>query len=253
MESGEVLLGGMLMELIRPALVKIYKHAGFDFIYTDNEHVLFSGLPEMAAFVQLARDNGMPIISKCPQLDRVEVARLLEAGVTGIQLPRTESRADIETLNDFMRFPPVGSRAGAPILGNVDYVWPNDVEDWMAKANEATLVVGHLETSKGLEHIEEITSTPGLDMLYVGPLDFSISLGHPGNFDHPQVREAMMHVLDHCRKNNVAFGTTAGSIEAAREWVASGARFFEVVDELSLLHQGAARMVDTYREFGIVN
>src|SRR5262249_42545551 len=122
-----------------------------------------------------ARDNNLPAIAKTPQLERAEVAKLLECGVMGIQLPRTETRRDLETLIDYMKFPPLGTRAGAPCFGNVDYAWPaNDVE-WLKNANESTIVVAHIETAAGYRNAEKIISTPHLDMLYVGPYDFSIA------------------------------------------------------------------------------
>lgn len=246
-ERGDLLLGVMVMELIWPTLVKIYRQAGFDFIYMDNEHVLMAGTPEMAAFVQAARDNGLPVVAKCPELGRAEVSRLLEAGVTAIQLPRTESRRDLETLLDYMRFPPKGSRAGAPLFGNVDYHWPNDISQWMKGADEATLVVGHIETRKGFENAEEIISTPGLDIIYVGPLDFSISMGQPGDYEHPDVRGSMEKLLDLCKKHDVMFGTTASGPDGGKQWVNQGARFFEVIDDLGMLYRGSEEAVRPYR------
>ena len=85
LEAGDLLLGGMIMQLMDPAIVKLYSHAGFDFIYMDNEHVLMAGTSPMASFVMAARDNGLPVIAKCPELARPEVARLLEAGVSGTE------------------------------------------------------------------------------------------------------------------------------------------------------------------------
>ncbi len=248
LKEGQVQLGGMIFEYVRPTLVKLYHLAGFDFIYMDNEHVLMSGLPAMGEFIQAARDNGLPIIAKVPELGRAEAARLLDGGAVGIQLPRTESRQQLETLVDYMKFPPVGSRAGAPMFANVDYQWPPDCEQWLRDADESTIVVAHIETRRGLENFEEIVTTPHLDMVYVGPFDFSISMGHPGEMDHPEVREGMQHILDLCLKHDIPFGTTAVSAEAAQNWIDRGARFFEVVDELTLLARGAAETVDVYRE-----
>jgi len=246
-ENGDLLVGGMIFECLQPFIVKIYKHAGFDFVYLDNEHVLMAGLPSAAAFIQAARDNDLPVIAKCPVRGRAEVARLLEAGVTGIQLPRTESRADIEELFDYMKFTPEGTRAAAPILGNVDYVMPVDVAQWMRDANEATLIVGHIETRRGFENFEQIVTTPGLDIIYAGPLDFSISMGHPGDFDHPEVAAAMEQMLTLCREHGVLFGTSASGMDKAGDLIRKGYRFFEAGDEMSMLHQGASRVVDGYR------
>jgi 2-keto-3-deoxy-L-rhamnonate aldolase RhmA len=87
-------------------------------------------------------------------------------------------------------------------------------------------------------------------MVYVGPYDFSIAMGHPGEYDHPQVRKPMRKILDLCKKHQVPFGTTASGPEAAADWIAAGCRFFEVIDELALIGEGATRIVSAYRRRG---
>lgn len=247
LKSRDILLGGTVLEYMRPSLIKLYRHAGFDFIYMENEHSTYLG-PEFTDFVLSARDNGFPVIAKTGQLERAEVARLLEAGVVGVQLPRTNSRDDLEELIDIMKFPPLGSRAGAPCYGNVDYLWPTDDVAWLRKANESTVVVGHIETAEAFENAEEIISTPQLDMIYLGPYDFSISMGYPGEYDHPNVKRAMQRILDLCLKYEVPFGTTASGAKSGAGWVKKGCRFFELVDEMTLIRSGAVQMVDDYRK-----
>ena len=246
LKSGDVVLGAMASEYLRPSLIKMFCDAGFDFIFVDKEHIFCDGA-EMSDFVLCARDNRMPVISKVGELNRPEVARLLEAGVVGIQLPRTESREDLLTLADFVKFPPVGTRAGAPGFGNTDCVLPEDDRAWLRKANQSTLIVAHIETGLGYENAEEIITTPHLDMIYVGPYDFSISMGHPGDYDHPRVRKAMDEILKLCVKHGVPFGTTPSGPKAGTRWIARGCGFFELVDELTLIREGAMQAVAAYR------
>ena len=130
LKAGEVLVGGILGEIVRPSLVKCYQQAGFDFVYIEYEHVFFSAT-DLADTVLAARDSGLPVIAKTPQLERAEVAKLLECGVVGIQLPRTETRVEIETLRDYLKFPPHGSRAAAPGYGNSDFAVPEDPRAWL--------------------------------------------------------------------------------------------------------------------------
>ncbi len=249
LQSKELLLGGIVAEYLRPSLVKIYAHAGYDFIFIDKEHSYFEGA-EMTDFVLSARDNNIPVISKVGELNRSEVARLLEAGVVAIQLPRTETRAQVLELADYMTFPPVGTRAGAPEYGNVDYLPPTDDRAWMRKADQSTLITAHIETPLGYENAEEIISTPQVDMVYVGPYDFSIAMGHPGDYDHPQVRKAMEKILELCLKYKVPFGTTPSGSRAAARWVSKGCRFFEMDSELGLIASGAKQIVDKLRRLG---
>jgi 2-dehydro-3-deoxyglucarate aldolase/4-hydroxy-2-oxoheptanedioate aldolase len=142
LRAGETIIGAMVFEYLRPSLVKIFKRAGFDFIFIEKEHGIFDS-KELPDFVLSARDNKVPVISKIGQLNRSEVTRLLDSGVVGIQLPRTESREQLSELIEYMNFPPIGSRAGAPCFGNVDYSWASDYDvggrGWQKGANAATL------------------------------------------------------------------------------------------------------------------
>ncbi|MEA1952240.1 MAG: aldolase/citrate lyase family protein [Planctomycetota bacterium] len=247
LSSGEVLLGGIVVEYLRPSIAKLYRQAGFDFVFFEYEHAMFD--PNMlTATVLTARDNGLPVIAKTPQLERAAVAKLLESGIIGIQLPRTESREHVETLRSYIKFPPVGTRAVAPGFGSSDYRQAFEWKGWMDEQDEETTLVVHIETRLGYECAEEIVSTPGVDMVYVGPGDFSIEMGHPGKYDHPDVAGPMQEILELCLKHNVPFGTTPSGVKSAAKWAAMGARFFEAVDELSLIYSGASRLVSEYRE-----
>lgn len=246
LRSGRVLVGGMLTEYVRPSLVKLYVQAGFDFLYIEYEHGYFDQTT-LGDTVQCARDNGLPVIAKTPQLERAEVAKLLDCGIVGIQLPRTETREEIETLRSYMKFPPDGTRAVAPGWGNSSYVPPKNWQQWMDDQDNETTLVVHIETRRAFENAEQIVSTPGVDMVYVGPGDSSVELGHPGQFDHPEVAGPIEEVLKLCQRYDVPFGTTASNNETAGEWIAKGTRFFEAVDELSMILQTATKLVADYR------
>lgn len=246
LNNGQVLIGGILDEYARPLLPKLYQQAGFDFLYVEYEHVSFTPA-DLADTVLASRDNGLPVIAKTPQLERQEVAKLLEMGVTGIQLPRTESRSQIEELYSYMKFPPVGTRAVAPGYGNSDYIQPDDWSSWMIEQDAETTLVIHIETKLGYENAEEIVSTPGVDMVYLGPGDFSIEMGYPGDYDHPSVAQPMMEILELCKKHGVAFGTTATNAKKAGVWVSKGAQFFETDDERAFIIRGAKQLIQDYR------
>jgi len=246
LSAGDVQIGGILDEYARPLLVKLYQQAGFDFVYFEYEHVMYSPTA-FADTVAAARDIGLPAIAKTPQLERQEVAKLLEIGVVGIQLPRTESREKVETLRGYLKFPPLGTRAVAPGYGNSDYIQPDDWTAWMGDQDLETTLVVHIETKLGYENAEEIVSTPGVDMVYVGPGDFSIEMGHPGGYDHPDVLGPMADILEICKRHGVAFGTTPSGAEAAAEWVGKGTLFFETDDERAFILRGASQLVGDYR------
>jgi 4-hydroxy-2-oxoheptanedioate aldolase len=118
----------------------------------------------------------------------------------------------------------------------------------LRRADESTVVVAHIETAEGLRNAEEIIATPHLDMVYVGPYDFSISTGHPGDYGHPDVLKGMNRILEICQAHKIPFGTTAGDLQGAAYWMKRGVEFFEAVDELSLIAEGARQLVAQYRK-----
>lgn len=246
LRSGEMLIGGAVIEYLRPSLVKVYRYAGFDFVFLENEHSLFQG-SELTDFVLAARDNGMPVLAKTAQVERAEFTRMLEAGITGIQLARTESREQLMAMIDIMKYPPIGTRAGVPGYGHVDYIAPADAAGWLKKANASISVLAQIESVRGYENAEEIITTPYLDMMFVGPFDFSIALGHPGEYDHPVVKKAMRDILALCKKHKVPFGTIASGPQAAREWMDAGCQWFLVFDEINMIYQSATDTVASYR------
>ena len=85
-------------------------------------------------------------------------------------------------------------------------------------------------------------------MLYIGPYDFSIAMGHPGEYDHPDVIKPMRRILEICKECRVPFGTTASGVDSARYWIQHGAQFFETSDELGFISAGARTLVSDYRK-----
>jgi 2-keto-3-deoxy-L-rhamnonate aldolase RhmA len=233
------------VEYIRPSLVKAYRAAGFDFVYIEYEHGFFDP-PGLSDFVLSGRDNDLPAVAKTPDLERHSVAKLLEAGVIGIQLPRTNTREDIDRLVSYMKFPPIGTRAGAPGYGNTDY---GDVDpaEFLRKADEQTLVVAHIEMEEGVNNIEAIVGNPHIDVVLVGPFDLSISLGVPGQMRHPRMVEAMTHVYDAARHKGMATGYAAMVLDDAVYWLERGVRFFELASELDMIRHMATEIATQFR------
>jgi 4-hydroxy-2-oxoheptanedioate aldolase len=238
--SGEVVFGGTVSEHLRPSVVKAFRDAGFDFIYMENEHASFEP-SRLSDFVLCARDNGLTVVTKIPQLERGETARLLEMGVMGLQLPRTESRQEVETLRSYIKFPPDGTRASATGYGNSMYAKPADKRTWYNEANAETLLVGHIETRTGADKADEINSAEDLDVCFVGISDLSLDLGMPGRYTDPEFQAAVQRIIDASEKHNVVRGLPGLGYDQTKYWIDHGVQFFECADELDLIRRGAAR------------
>jgi 2-dehydro-3-deoxyglucarate aldolase/4-hydroxy-2-oxoheptanedioate aldolase len=109
--------------------------------------------------------------------------------------------------------------------------------------NERTMVVVQIETVRALEMREELLSVPGIDAVMIGPADLSISLGVPGEFQHPKMVEAMEKVRDTCLARGIAPGTQTRSIELAQFWKERGMLFLGCSNEVSMLYERAGQIV----------
>ena len=118
-----------------------------------------------------------------------------------------------ERLIDYVKHPPKGTRAIAPEWGSSDYRGVEDWVEWMEEQSAETSIVLHIETRTGYENFANLVTISDVDMVYCGPGDSSVELGHPGNYDHPEVRKPMKNVLKLCPDNGVYFGTTPSGPE----------------------------------------
>jgi 2-keto-3-deoxy-L-rhamnonate aldolase RhmA len=238
LRDGEIVFGGTVTEHLRPSVVKAYVNAGFDFIFMENEHASFEPA-RLADFVLCARDNGLTVVSKLGDLSRAETARLLEMGVMGIQLPRTETADDMRTLLDYIKYPPVGSRASATGYGNSDY-GKVDKSVWYKKMNADTFVVAHFETRAGAENAQAVLGVDGIDICFIGSSDLSLSYGIPGQYQDPGFLATVKGIFDEAARRDVIRGIVATNYDDARHWIDQGVQYFECHHELDFIRTGAA-------------
>jgi 2-keto-3-deoxy-L-rhamnonate aldolase RhmA len=246
LRENRVLVGVTTQHVTTPWLAKLWKHSGADFVYVEYEHG-FMNEADLAGFVLSCRVNGLPVVAKVPECSRTHVAKLLECGVTGIQLPWTESREQIDRLVSYVKFPPVGIRAAAPGMGNCDYNLQTTGRELIETGNRETVVLAHVETRTGISQLDAILASPHVDILFLGMYDLSISYGHPGDFRHPDVAAAVETALAAVKKHGKVAGMYVPDARAAEPWVARGMRFFETASEVDLIDTGARSLVKQFR------
>jgi 2-keto-3-deoxy-L-rhamnonate aldolase RhmA len=116
------------------------------------------------------------------------------------------------------------------------------------RVNQNTMVVLQIETKRALDAREELLSIPGIDAVMIGPADLSISLGVPGEFQHPKVVEAMEAIRDTCNARNIAPGTQTRTLALARFWKQRGMRFLGCSSDTGMLFEKAREIVTALDE-----
>lgn len=246
LRENRILVGVTTQHVTHAWLARLWKNCGADFVYVEYEHS-FMNEADLANFVLCCRANGLPVVAKVPECSRTHVAKLLECGVVGIQLPWTESRDQIDRLVSYVKFPPLGIRAAAPGMGNCDYNLQTTGRELIEVGNRETVILAHVETCAGIANLDAILGNPHVDVLFLGMYDLSISCGQPGDFAHPDVAVAVETALLAARRHGKTAGMYVPDAKAAAPWVGRGMRFFETASEVDLIDSGARSLVRQFR------
>jgi 4-hydroxy-2-oxoheptanedioate aldolase len=220
-------------------IVRIAKTAGFDAIYIDLEHSAFS-IETTGQISVMALEAGVPALVRVPARTPEYISRVLDGGALGVIAPGVSSVTEAEEVVAAAKYPPLGSRGLSTGLAHLGFRSVPAAEA-LPKMNHATMVIVQLESAAGLAAIEDIVAVAGVDMVLIGTNDFLADLGHPGEYDHPKVREAYERSIAACRKHrkHVGVGGLSSRPDLVQQYVAMGARFVSTGTDLGFLLSAA--------------
>lgn len=236
------------LHLIDPSLYELTSLLGFDGIWMDLEHHGYS-VETATALMRAARVGGADILARPAKGELMRLGRLLEAGAQGIMYPRCDDAAEAKQVVTWSKFPPLGKRGLD--TGNPDNPYCcMPLEDYMRAANEQTFLVVQLEDRQAVANARAIAEVEGVDVLFLGPGDFSASIGAPGRFDHPVVQEAIHAIADAARAAGKHWGMPSGSPEHTQELLDLGARFLCHGADILLIKNGLMEMQRRFAPLG---
>ncbi|MBI3208929.1 MAG: aldolase [Candidatus Solibacter usitatus] len=233
LQAGRVQLGTSYGMLRSPDVGRILAAAGFDWAFIDGEHGWF-GLETVHDVCRASVDAGLMPIVRVADMQYDLVARALDCGGMGVIFPRVESPELLEKAVSWTKYPPKGIRGYGLTPHHVDYAKAT-IGEVMTHMNEHILVVLQIETVRALEAREELLSVPGIDAVMIGPADFSIALGAPGDFQNPKLVAAMEQVRDSCLAHGVAPGTQTRNLALGKFWRDRGMLFLGCSGETSMM------------------
>ncbi len=245
LKKGETVCGTMVNELRTSCIAQVLASAGLDFFMMDLEHGPFT-LETVADIGQVARLAGIVPLVRVPDYAYPWLARPLDAGIMGLMVPRIESRAQVEGVVRAIKYPPMGRR-GCAVTARQTEFGSAPVQEWLSWANAETLLIVQIEEKAAVEDIDGILSVPGVDVALIGPNDLSISLGVPGQTNHPLMQAAMQRVVDAAERHGVASGLHIRDLAALKAWQAKGMRFLMYSNDVGLLRQAAEQAAQAIR------
>jgi 2-dehydro-3-deoxyglucarate aldolase/4-hydroxy-2-oxoheptanedioate aldolase len=218
--EGRVPVGHMVLEFGTRGMPQIVEAAGVDFVVVDMEHSGFTAA-DIADLMTGFRLTSVAPFVRIPEIQYHFIARSLDAGALGIMVPNVKSAAEARAVVNAAKYAPLGKRGVAIGTANTDFKSVNP-EEFLSYANENTTVICQIESQEGLDNLEGIASTPGINVLWVGHFDLSHSLGIAGQFRHPRFLDALKRVVDVAHRRGLGAAIQPRSLAQAQEWMAMG-------------------------------
>jgi 4-hydroxy-2-oxoheptanedioate aldolase len=222
--------------------------AGYDYVCVDLQHGLGTEATMVSMF-QAAQVGGAVPLARLAWNEPWLIMRALDLGAVGVILPLIDTAAEAARAVEACRYPPHGKRSYGPIRAEI--VAGTAVPD---ELGADALCFAMIETRDGLDNLDEIAATPGLDGLYIGPSDLSIALGlppravavDPGD-DRQALAEAIDRVREACAANGLIAGMQCAGGAAAQRYASDGFRLVTVGVDTSLFKSTIGRELDAAR------
>lgn len=193
---------GAWLSVANSFTAEIVARQDFDYVCIDTQHGMVdnSSVPSMLQAINLG--NATPVV-RVPWNEPGIIGKSLDAGARGVIIPMVNTRDQAEAAVRACRYAPAGARSFGPTRA-----LRQEGPDYFANANADTIVIPMLETREAIGNIDDILSVPGIDAIYIGPADLSITLDlAPGNNDgEPAFDDAYATILDACARHGVVPG-----------------------------------------------
>lgn len=203
--------------------------AGFDALVIDCQH---GGASEasLLPMLQALDATGTPALARVPWNEPARIMRVADLGAAGVIVPMVSTPEEAQDAVAAIRYPPQGIRSFGP------------VRRWYAPggANEDAILLAMIETREGLENLEAIAATPGLDGLLVGPVDLALSLGHALSLEMPEeVLDALAKVAAACKARGLICASVSFGPENAAAQLERGVTFLTAGSDSLFMRRAA--------------
>jgi 4-hydroxy-2-oxoheptanedioate aldolase len=223
--GGQSALGAWLT-VPSPVSAEAVARVGFDYVCTDTQHGAIDYQVAVHTIQGVLVGGAQPIV-RVPWNEPGIIGKMLDAGAQGIVVPMVNTADQAKAVVRACRYPPLGERSFGPVMASLRN------PTYTADANRAIAVIPMIETVEAIANLDEILETPGINAVYVGPADLSLSLGlPPGNNDgQPTFDDALLRVVKACAAAGVVPGIHSTSTLTPRR-LEQGFRMVTVASDL---------------------
>lgn len=246
MKGGDLKVGHFIVEFVTPGIGHILKQAGCDFVFLDMEHSGFS-FETIKSAIRYFEAASVPVIVRVPSLENDMLARACDIGAEGLIAPMISTAAQAQAMVDSIKYFPRGKRGVGLQMAHDNYR-SMPVAEALSSANDRTTVICLIETAEGADNADAIAAISDVDCLWIGHFDLSVSLGHPGQFDHPKFKTAMDRIISAAKKHGKALGRLVLNTEQGIQFYKQGFSFCCYSGDVWVLRDALGSAVKILRE-----
>lgn len=224
--EGKTAVGGFL-SIPHVLAAETMAHSGLDWLCVDMQHGCIDYSDTVNLLTAISTTSVTPLV-RVPWNEPSMIMKVLDAGAYGVIVPMVSNRAEAERAVAACRYPPLGIRSNGPIRAMM-YGGP----DYQKHANTEMLCIVMIETAEGIEKMEEIISTPGVDAAYIGPTDLALAMGLPPVMDNedPKHLATVAKILATCQKHKVVAAMHTGSSRFTQRSIDQGFQMIMLVQD----------------------
>ncbi len=235
---------GTFAEIPHPVAIEVVAQAKPDFICLDWEHGQIAR-DQIENLVRACDVHQVATIVRVPGHAPEEIAAALDSGALGILAPRVSTAAQAAAVVKASRYPPQGERGVGPGRATG---YGYRISDYLAEANASIVVAVQVETADGLANVDKIAATEGVDIVFVGPGDLSVSLDAYRPEGAQKLAKAIEKIIAATLKHGKTSGIFCGRPEDVARWAAKGASFFILASDTMFLGAATAAGLDEARK-----
>ncbi len=241
-------MAGTFLNLGSAAAIEIAAGLGFDWLLLDLEHGSGSWADLRPLLLAAQGSTAAPIV-RVRSLDGDDVKFVMDSGAAGIMFPYVANAEEAARAVRLVKYPPVGVRGVAQVIRATDY--GRNWQKYLAEANEKSCVIVQIETPEAVGEAESMAAVEGVDVLFVGPMDLSVNMGHPGDFTQPLFLQHLQTVVKACQKHGKVAGILSRP-ELVEQHKTLGFRFVALGSDASAIAQGMTQNLAALRRQGMV-
>jgi 4-hydroxy-2-oxoheptanedioate aldolase len=213
---------------------RVLARMGYDWLTLDLEHAPVD-LHQASIIFGAIADLGCIPLARVPQGSHDHIKRVLDAGAFGIVVPMVDTVEQAQTAIRAAKYPPTGNRSLGGSLSALNCCCSSG--EYFKKANDEILVILQTESPRGIANAEAIYSLPGVDAIFVGPVDLRAQMRSPDGTEATEdaFQAALQQVVDIGKRTGTPTGMHVMDAQAARKRADQGMQFIAIGSELRMM------------------